>query len=135
MKSYFYHIQVNISFANLVFYKNLMTFLGWSVIFETSDTIGFKSERNGDLWFVDNSSKESIDYDKKGMNHLSIRVEKQSDIDEVVAYLKKNSTQSLFETPRHRPEFTSEPNETYYQVMFTSPDNVLFEIVYIGPQS
>jgi hypothetical protein len=25
------------------------------------------------------------------------------------------------------------PGETYYQVMFTSPDGVLFEVVYTGP--
>jgi hypothetical protein len=132
MKSYFYHIQINISFTNLAWYKDLMNFLGWSVIFETADTIGFKSEQNGDLWFVDNSTKENSDYDKKGMNHLSIRVEKSSDIDDLVAYLKGNSIQPLFETPRYRPEFTSDPNETYYQIMFSSPDNILFEVVYIG---
>ena len=38
----------------------------------------------------------------------------------------------LFETPRYRPDFSSEPN-TYYQIMFESPDRILFEIVYVGP--
>ncbi len=132
MKSYIYHLQLNISFANLAFYKGLFAFLGWSIIFETLDTIGFKSNHNGDLWFVDNSSMEKLDYDKKGMNHLSIRVEKQSNLDQVVSYLKENNIESLFDTPRHRPEFTSAQNETYYQVMFATPDNLLFEIVYIG---
>ena len=132
MKSHFYHIQVNISFVNLAFYKDLMNILGWSIIFETNDTIGFKSEKSGDLWFVDNSDSEAINFDKKGMNHIAIRVEKSNDIDSLVTYLKEKGVQTLFETPRHRPEFTSNQSETYYQVMFASPDNVLFEIVYIG---
>ncbi len=132
MNSFFYHIQINISFANLSFYKDLMAFLGWSVIFETPDTIGFKSEHNGDLWFIDNTSKENINYDKKGMNHLAIRVEKSAAIDDVVEYLQEHNIAPLFDTPRHRPEFTSETTNTYYQVMFASPDNVLFEVVYIG---
>lgn len=132
MKSYLYHLQINISFSNLQFYKDIMFFLGWSVIFETADTVGFKSDRSGDLWFVDNTSKELIDYDKRGMNHFAVRVEKQDDIDAVAEYLKKHEVDTLFQTPRHRPEFTSEPGETYYQVMFVSPDNVLFEVVYIG---
>ena len=109
-----------------------MDLLGWSIIFETGDTIGFKNEKSGDIWFVGTANLEAIDYDKKGMNHLAVRVEKSSDIDDVIAYLKKADIQTLFETPRHRPEFTSDPKQTYYQVMFTSPDNVLFEIVYIG---
>ncbi len=37
-------------------------------------------------------------------------------------------------TPRHRPEFSQGPDQTYYQVMFESPDRVLFEVVYTGPK-
>ena len=134
MKSHFYHIQVNIDFKNISFYKDLLFFLGWSVIFETSDTIGFKSGENGDLWFVDSQKKEQTDYDKMGMNHLSVRVEKQPDLDRLISYLKEKQILPLFGTPKHRSEFTSNKNETYYQVMFVSPDNILFEIVYIGPK-
>jgi hypothetical protein len=82
MKSHFYHLQLNISFSHLPFYKDLMGFLGWSIIFETPDTIGFKSDRSGDVWFVDNMSTETLNYDKKGINHLSIRVEKQENVGE-----------------------------------------------------
>jgi hypothetical protein len=39
----------------------------------------------------------------------------------------------LFETPRHRPEFSSE-DSTYYQIMFESPDRILLEFVYTGPK-
>lgn len=132
MKSHFYHIQLNIDFKNLFFYKELFAFLGWSIIFETADTIGFKSEQSGDVWFVDSDKKEKADFDKMGMNHLAIRVENQADVDELVAFIRAKSIEPKFETPRHRSEFSSSPDETYYQVMFVSPDNVLFEVVFIG---
>jgi hypothetical protein len=32
----------------------------------------------------------------------------------------------------HRPEFSMSTEETYYQVMFESPDRILFEVVYTG---
>jgi catechol-2,3-dioxygenase len=125
-------MQLNISFAQLSFYKELFDFLGWSIIFETSDTIGFKNNQSGDLWFVNNSSNDNQDFDKKGLNHIAIRVEKENDVHEVEKFLQEKNISSLFGTPRHRPEFTSQPNHIYYQIMFASPDNILFEVVYIG---
>jgi len=53
----------------------------------------------------------------------------------MVDYLKKAGVPALFETPRHRPDFCSSPDQTYYQVMFESPDRLLFEVVYSGPIS
>ncbi|MDO9120413.1 MAG: hypothetical protein Q7U31_01420, partial [Anaerolineaceae bacterium] len=73
------------------------------------------------------------DYDGIGMNHLGVSVEKQSDVDETVEYLKAKGVTALFETPRHRSEFSGE-GSTYYQVMFESPDKILFEVVYTGPK-
>ena len=55
--------------------------------------------------------------------------------DDVVAYLQGKGVATLHETPRHRPEFTGDPAQTYYQVMFVSPDGIQFEIVYTGPKA
>lgn len=132
MKSYFYHLQINIDFQNIAFYKGLMEFMGWNVIFEEDEVIGYKSGTNGDLWFVQANHNQTSDYDTTGVNHISIRVEKMSDIDEAKSYLEENNVKMLFDIPRHRPEFTSKDNETYYQIMFESPDKILLEIVYIG---
>jgi catechol 2,3-dioxygenase-like lactoylglutathione lyase family enzyme len=142
MKSHLYHLQLNVDYTqHSSFYKELMTFLGWSLIFESEGVVGkynglagYRSGTTGDLWFVDSTDKTKTDYDQMGMNHLSIRVEKQADVDDTITFLKTKGIKTLFETPRHRPEFTSEKDETYYQVMFTSPDNILFEVVYIGPK-
>ncbi|WKZ30876.1 MAG: VOC family protein [Candidatus Dojkabacteria bacterium] len=133
MKSHLYHIQLNIDFANRDFYKELMEFMGWSVIFEKPEsTIGFRSETNGDLWFIHADHQEDTDYDARGMNHIAIRVENQADINQIQAHLESNGVKMLFGTPLHRPEFASKEGETYYQIMFESPDKILWEIVYIG---
>lgn len=133
MNSHFYHIQINVNFKHASFYKQLFSFLGWKVIHEDSDVVGFKSSSNGDLWFYDDGKKkDQTNYDNIGMNHLAIRVENQKDIDALVTYLEKEKVELLFDTPRHRAEFSTSDDETYYQVMFTSPDNILFEVVYIG---
>lgn len=132
MKSYFYHVQINIDFTNVSFYKDLLSFLGWKVIFEETDVIGFRSGKNGDLWFVANLKNEQNDYDKIGVNHVAIRVDTMQAIDSTTNFFKGKNIKTLFETPKHRPEFASNDNETYYQLMFESPDKILFEIVYIG---
>lgn len=111
-----------------------MIFLNWSVIFEKSNVVGYKSGTNGDIWFIKNDSKKQSDRDGIGMNHISIRVDEMKNVDEVVSFLKAKNVASLFETPRYRPEFSSE-GQTYYQVMFESPDKIVFEIVYIGAKS
>ncbi len=51
----------------------------------------------------------------------------------MVNYLRERNIPPLFDTPRHRPEFAMNEEYTYYQVMFESPDRILFEIVYMGP--
>jgi len=130
MKSYFYHLQLNIDFTNLKFYKDLLSFLGWTIIFEKEGVCGYKSGKNGDIWLVESEKKETVDFDNRGVNHLSIRVEQKEDVDSVVSFLKQRNIELLFETPRHRPEFVSEPSETYYQAMFKTEDNILFEVVY-----
>jgi len=104
MKSYFYHLQINIDFRNVDFYKGLMEIMGWEVIFEDSEVISCKSGTNGDLWFVKADHNQTSDYDAKGINHVSLRVEKISDVDEVKSYLEKNHVEMLFDTPRHRNE-------------------------------
>lgn len=132
MKSSLYHLQINIDFKNASFYRELFTFLGWTLIFEAENMMGFKSDKAGDIWFIDSQKKGHTDYDKFGMNHLSIRVGEQLNVDEVVSFLATKQIKALFETPRHRPEFSAGEDQTYYQVMFTSPDNILFEVVYVG---
>jgi len=135
MQTVFSHIQFNVQAANLPFYKDLMTFLGWPVIFEGEGFAGFGGPGGGSLWFIGFAKPVSNDYDGPGMNHIALGAASQADVDAVVTYLAEHGVPALFETPRHRPEFAHGPDQTYYQVMFESPDRILWEVVYTGPKT
>jgi catechol 2,3-dioxygenase-like lactoylglutathione lyase family enzyme len=117
-----------------LFYKELFSFLGWSDLYSDENTLGVGDKNGTSLWFATPLKQSSNDYDGLGVNHLAISVEKQEDVDQVVTYLKEKAVTALFDTPRHRPEFCGDSKETYYQVMFESPDKILFEVVYTGPK-
>jgi hypothetical protein len=134
MRTYWNHLQVNVDPANRRFYKDLFTLLGWEVWHEDESMLGMGVEGKGSFWFASAPGKGTTDYDQRGVNHLGIRAEGQGDVDEVAGFLRRANVPPLFGTPRHRPEFAEGEGQTYYQVMFASPDNVLLEVVYIGPR-
>ncbi|HEY1014062.1 MAG TPA: VOC family protein [Herpetosiphonaceae bacterium] len=135
MKSQLAHIQFNVQPANVGYYKELLTFLGWQPLFEQPGMIGLGGPGEVSLWFLSYELKDvSNDYDGPGMNHLALGVESIASVDAAAAYLREHDIEALFETPRHRAEFAGGEDQTYYQVMFKSPDNILFEIVYTGPK-
>ncbi|MGE0600702.1 MAG: VOC family protein [Dehalococcoidia bacterium] len=134
MKSHLGHVELKIDVANTPFYKDLLAFLGWKTLYEGEGMLGIGGSDGASLWFTSGANGARNDYDGAGVNHLGISTESQSDVDAAAAYLKGKGVAALFETPRHRPEFASGPEQTYYQVMFESPDRILFEIVYTGPK-
>jgi catechol 2,3-dioxygenase-like lactoylglutathione lyase family enzyme len=135
MKSSWNHVQINIDPAHRGFYKELFTVLGWESWHEDATMLGMGVEGKGSFWFASAPGKHPTDYDQLGVNHLGIRTEAQGDVDTVVAFLRQKGVAPLFGTPCHRPEFAEGEGQTYYQVMFASPDNVLLEVVYIGPKT
>ena len=118
--------------ANSPFYKDLLGFLGWNVLYEDDAMLGMGASNEASLWFAGGANGAKNDYDGVGVNHIAIGAESVADVDAAAGHLKAKGVAALFETPRHRPDFASSPDETYYQVMFESPDKVLFEIVYTG---
>jgi len=133
MKSALGHLQVNIDIKNMAFYMDFLTFLGWKTLYEEPNMLGIEDEHRTSLWFTEPLKKAANDYDGKGTNHYGFMVPSQKDVDDTVVYLKQKGIPALFETPRHRPEFSAKDG-TYYQVMFETPDKLLFEVVYIGPK-
>ncbi|MBT3315538.1 MAG: hypothetical protein HN390_13100 [Anaerolineae bacterium] len=125
------HIQLNVNSQNLPFYKDLFAFLSWKTLHEDATALGVGSA-DASLWFVGAAKGTKNDYDGTGMNHLALHVQNQSDVDQMVEYLQGKDIASLFDTPRHRPEFSEDTDHTYYQVMFETPDKILLEVVYIG---
>ncbi|MGC4104786.1 MAG: VOC family protein [Thermomicrobiales bacterium] len=134
MKSGFSHIQFIVDPANLPFYRDIFTTLGWTPIHDDETYLGLLGANGESFWFG-GGAKEGVtnDYDGIGANHFAIAAESIADVDAFAAYLAEKGVPALFETPRHRPEFSAGEGQTYYQVMFTSPDNLLWEFVYIGP--
>lgn len=135
MKSQAGHLQININPANMAFYKELFAFLEWGVLYDDPSMLGVGDKNGVSFWFAGGMKDVNNDYDGAGTNHIAVAVSAQSEVDEAVAYLKAHNVPALFETPRHRPEFCGSETETYYQVMFESPDKLLFEIVYTGPKA
>jgi catechol 2,3-dioxygenase-like lactoylglutathione lyase family enzyme len=126
------HLQINVDQASLPFYKALLTFLGWQPIMEMPGMIGLGTPVGPSLWFIAGAKSVANDYDGPGVNHIAIGAESIADVDAAASYLRDHSMPALFGTPCHRPEFASDADHTYYQVMFESPDRVLFEVVYTG---
>ena len=129
------HIQFNIRQANLPFYKEILAFLGWQTLYDGTDMLGVGGQHGESLWFAGYAQEVSNDYDGPGMNHFAFGAVSPADVDAVAAYLAERGVALLFETPRHRPEFAQSEEHTYYQVMFESPDRILWEVVYTGPKS
>jgi hypothetical protein len=68
------------------------------------------------------------------LNHLAITTEQQADVDTAATYLRGKGVALLFGTLRNRPKHADSDNHLYYSAMFESPDRILLEVVYSGPQ-
>ena len=134
MQTHLAHIQFNVDPANVPFYQDLMAFLGWETLYANEGMLGVGGQNGDSLWFIGNAKAISNDYDGPGMNHLALGAASQADVDAVAGYLKERGVAHLFETPRHRPDFAESQDQTYYQVMFETPDRILLEVVYTGPK-
>jgi catechol 2,3-dioxygenase-like lactoylglutathione lyase family enzyme len=128
------HLQLNVAPANLPFYRDLAAFLGLATIYGDDTMHGVGASNQSSLWFVGVARDVANDYDGPGMNHLGLGAASIAEVDALVTYLDEKGVARLFETPRHRAEFAHGPDSTYYQVMFESPDRILFEVVYTGPK-
>jgi catechol 2,3-dioxygenase-like lactoylglutathione lyase family enzyme len=129
------HIQFNVQPENLGYYKDMLTFLGWQTWHDTAEMVGLGHPLNGSsLWFSGKCNEVANDYDGAGFNHIGLSVRNQADVDATVEYLRNVGVTLLFDTPRHRPDFGMGEGQTYYQVMFETPDRILVEVVYTGPK-
>lgn len=126
------HLVYGIDPKNIPFYRDLFSFLGWKVMWETEHIIGVSGAGDTSLWLGQAVKNHVNDYDGPGLNHVGIHTDSVADVDATVAYLKTQGIHGLFGTPRHHAEFSSDTTD-YYQVMFESPDRLLIEVVYTGP--
>lgn len=135
MRAKLAHVQFNVEPANLAFYRDLFAFTGWKILYDADGMLGVEDADAVSLWFTPIIQPVSNHYDGPGMNHLALAAPTPAEVDAAAGFLVGRGVELLFETPRHRPEFTGSADETYYQIMFESPDRILFEIVYTGPKT
>ena len=129
-----FHLQVNIRPEHQSFYRELFGELGWTTIYDHPLVFAARGANGPALWFESIAKDVPFDYDGPGVNHIAIGAASASDVDEFAGWLRDSGIACLFSTPRHRPEFADETTD-YYQVMFESPDGILFEFIYNGPMS
>lgn len=134
METSLQHIQFNVRPENMGFYRGLFGFLGWQTLHEDEGMVGVGSANGLSLWFAGQVKDVANDYDGPGVNHLGIHTVTQADVDSAADYLRERGVEFLFGTPRHNEAFSGE-SSTYYQIMFTTPDTILLEIVYSGPRA
>jgi catechol 2,3-dioxygenase-like lactoylglutathione lyase family enzyme len=135
MQTQLSHLLFNVQPENLPFYTDLLAHLGWKTLYAGDGMLGVGDKNGVSLWFGSQIKQVSNDYDGPGLNHVAIGTTSTEDVDRAAAYLTERDVELLFETPRHRPEFSQSPDHTYYQIMFETPDRILVEIVYIGPKA
>lgn len=129
------HMQINVDPVNLGFYQDLMATLGWRITYAGKEGVEAETDDGADLWFQAGAKDVTNDYDGPGVNHMAFGAASTTDVDAVANYLTGRGVELLFDTPRHRPEFARSEDQTYYQVMFETPDRLLLEVVYIGPKA
>ncbi|MCA9858602.1 MAG: VOC family protein [Thermomicrobiales bacterium] len=128
------HLQINVSADNLPFYRDLFTLLNWQPIYADESMESFRSDDGLSLWFLGAANDSTNDRDGAGVNHIALAAGSQAEVDATVRHLEAKGVERLFDTPCHRPDFAQNDGDTYYQVMFESPDGILLEHVYIGPK-
>jgi catechol 2,3-dioxygenase-like lactoylglutathione lyase family enzyme len=134
MRTSLAHIQFNVRPDNLPFYRDLMGALGWETLYDGDGVLGVAGSNGESFWFAGEVKESANDYDGPGVNHVAIGAPSSADVDAIAGYLRDRGVSLLFETPRHRPEFSESEAHTYYQIMFETPDRVLLEVVYTGPK-
>jgi catechol 2,3-dioxygenase-like lactoylglutathione lyase family enzyme len=131
MQASLYHVHINS--RDIVFYKELLTFLGWRTINESADHLG-ATDGKTDLWFIRPETPHcELPYHRKapGLNHLAFRVARRDEIDRFCReFLKPRGISPLYGEPKEYPEY----RPGYYAVFFEDPDRIKLEVVFIPGQ-
>ncbi|MBK8046568.1 MAG: hypothetical protein IPK16_05230 [Anaerolineales bacterium] len=89
MQSRIGHIQFNVKSENLPFYKSLLNFLGWQVLYDAPEMLGVGESSGASLWFAAGADGVVENYDGPGLNHLGLNAESIADVDALAAHLAK----------------------------------------------
>jgi catechol 2,3-dioxygenase-like lactoylglutathione lyase family enzyme len=130
MKASLYHLQLNVSRAALPFYRELLVYLGYTLMAEDEDTFG-AANGTTDLWIAATDPRfapHPFHRKARGLNHIAFRVQTRTEVDRFVAeFLARHSIPTLYNGPRDYPEY----RDGYYAVFFEDPDRLKLEVAHI----
>jgi catechol 2,3-dioxygenase-like lactoylglutathione lyase family enzyme len=109
------------------FYKALLGALGFKIIMDTEDGVGF-SNQNFSVWVGELRKSRVKRKAPTGeefvvADHLAIHVQDKVTVDAIENKMKKNGFKALFPCEEH-----SQFEPGYYAVSFCDPDNYVIEI-------
>src|SRR5690242_20679130 len=131
MKSFIYHIQINVSNRDVSFsfYKDLLGYFGYKILYEGKQDLGM-SNGTTDIWLMETPGKyKEAGYHRKqtGVNHLAFGVESKDDVVTFVnEFLKPRNITPLYDSPRDYPEY----EHGYHAAFFEDPDRIKLEVTY-----
>ncbi len=125
-----YHLQINVSDASksFPFYKDLFQYLGYTIIDEDTEHIGF-TNGSTDFWLIQTEEKyKSNTFNRKntGINHIAFKLDSKVQVDIFAnTFLKLHNIPMLYSSPKLFPEYS----DTYYAVYFEDPDRIKLEVM------
>jgi catechol 2,3-dioxygenase-like lactoylglutathione lyase family enzyme len=132
VKTFLYHVQINVSDASrsIPFYRALFAYLEYTTIMETRDLLGV-SNGTTDFWMIETpSERRGTPFHRKntGLNHVAFGVGRREDVDRFVEeFLQPRGIAPLYDSPRDYPEY----RPGYYGVFFEDPDRLKIELSHV----
>lgn len=123
------HLVVRVSDfeASKAFYQNLLTFLGFEVLDEYADAIGWTNQKT--RFWISRADPDAKPYRNGdvGFHHYAFELESRADVDELQAFLKDIGATIV--------DPAGEYYEDYYAVFFLDPDGMKLEGMKYGELS
>lgn len=132
IKTSFNHLQIYVSTpeTSILFYKKLLSYLGYVVVREDKTHLGMRNAPT-EIWLKEapkETKAKGFSRRNVGVNHLAFGVSKKSDVDKFCKeFLEPNGITPLYKSPRRFPEYT----DKYYAVYFEDPDGMKLEVVFL----
>jgi catechol 2,3-dioxygenase-like lactoylglutathione lyase family enzyme len=132
MKTFLYHVQINVSDAarSIPFYGALFAYFEYRTIMETRDLLGV-SNGTTDFWMIETPREHrGAPFHRKntGLNHVAFGVRARDHVDRFVTeFMTPRGLPPLYDSPREYAEY----RPGYYGVFFEDPDRLKIEVAHV----
>jgi predicted lactoylglutathione lyase len=116
-----------------VFYDWLLTALGYTCVVQTNRYTMWWSAQAGAITLSDADPLKTTTDQAPGLHHFALAAESSEQVDRIYQRLQVIGAQIL-----HPPKNVENSNMAYYSLLFTDPDGLRLELVYMPgntPQS